>query len=616
MTKKQKRALARILTAGAVYLALLIVLHFVEVPGWAELLLYAVPYAIVGWDVLWNAVRGIAHGQLFDESFLMMVASLAAFAVGESVEAVAVMLFYQVGELFQSVAVERSRRSIKGLMDICPEYANVEVDGVLTQVDPDEVEIGTEIVIRPGERVPLDGVIVSGSSMLDTAALTGESVPRRAAPGDAIISGCINGASTLRVRTTKAFEDSTVSKILELVENAADKKANVERFITRFARWYTPAVVIAAVLLAVVPPLFVGGWGDWIARACTFLVISCPCALVISVPLSLFGGIGAASGQGILIKGGNFLEAAAKLDTVVFDKTGTLTKGTFCVTERHPAPGVPEEKLLETAALAEAYADHPIAASIRAAWGGSVEASRVTNAEVVAGRGVRAELDGVEVLAGNAALLAPVAAQEPDSVGTVVHVALAGAYLGCLVIADEVRPDAGQAVAELKQLGVRQTVMLTGDRRSVGEAVGRQLGLDAVHAELLPADKVEQVERLLRDKRPDGYLAFVGDGLNDAPVLSRADVGIAMGGIGSDAAIEAADIVLMDDKPSKLALTVRIARRTMRIARQNIVFALAVKAVVLVLGALGYASMWAAVFSDVGVAVIAILNAMRAMKVR
>lgn len=612
MNKKQKIMLGRILASAV----LLVGAVLVPATGAVRLAVFLVPYAVVGWDILWKAVRNIAHGQVFDENFLMALATVGAFFTGEYPEAVAVMLFYQVGELFQSYAVGRSRKSIASLMDIRPDYANIERDGTLVQVDPDEVAVGDAIVIKAGEKIPLDGVVLEGSSMVDTAALTGESLPRAVQPGDDVISGCINQSGLLRVQVTKAFGESTVAKILDLVENSSAKKAKAENFITKFARYYTPAVVIAALLLAVLPPLVLGGgWADWVHRALIFLVISCPCALVISVPLSFFGGIGGASKQGILVKGGNYLEVLARTETVVFDKTGTLTKGVFNVTVIHP-DDCSEAQLLELAALAESYSDHPISRSLKEAYGKELDASRVSGVEELSGRGVRAMVDGRQVCAGNDKLMEEIGVSwHPcHHVGTTVHVAVDGVYAGHIVISDEVKPDAAQAVAALKAQGVQKTVMLTGDAKAVGEAVAEQLGLDEVHTELLPADKVTQVEHLLTEKSQKGKLAFVGDGINDAPVLSRADIGIAMGAMGSDAAIEAADIVLMDDKPSKIATAIRIAKKTLRIVHQNIVFALAVKALVLVLGAAGVANMWEAVFADVGVSVLAILNAMRALK--
>ena len=587
-------------------------------------LICLVPYLVIGYDILFKAARNIRNGQIFDENFLMMVATFGAFGVGEYSEAVAVMLFYQVGELFQGYAVGKSRQSISDMMDICPEYANIEEDGVLTRVDPDDVEIGTIIVIKPGERVPLDGVVVEGDSMVDTAALTGESVPRRATVGDDIISGCVNGSGTLKVRTTKEFDDSTVARILELVENASSKKAQVENFITRFAKYYTPVVTVGAVVLAIIPPivLSVTGagslgtlFGTWIYRACTFLVISCPCALVISVPLGFFGGIGAASKKGVLVKGSNYLEAVAELDTIVFDKTGTLTKGEFKVNEVTPVQ-MESQKLLELAALAEGYSTHPIAASIREAYGKPLAMERVERTEEISGHGIHTFIDGREVYVGNAKLMNSLnlAFTESKSAGTVVYVACEGSFAGTVVISDTVKEGAREALAAMKHVGVKKTVMLTGDRKEAAEAVAAELGIDEVHYELLPADKVSQVENLLAALPEKGKLAFVGDGINDAPVLTRADVGIAMGSMGSDAAIEAADVVLMDDDVRKIASIVSIARKTLRIVKQNIVFALAVKALVLILGATGYANMWAAVFADVGVSVLAILNSMRTLR--
>ena len=642
MTKKQKAMLSRIIAAFIIYITLAVTDHMEILPEWlglwGKMALYLVPYVLIGWDIVYKAFRNIRNGQVFDENFLMTVATFGAFGVGEYSEAVAVMLFYQVGELFQSYAVNRSRQSITELMDICPEYANIEEDGQLKQVDPDDVQVGDIIVVKSGERIPLDGKVVFGDSMVDTSALTGESVPRKVAEGDDIISGCVNGSGLLRVQVTKEFDDSTVAKILELVENASSKKAHVENFITRFARYYTPLVVMGAVLLAVIPPLFFGqSWSEGIRRACTFLVISCPCALVISVPMSFFSGIGAASKKGVLIKGSNYLEALSEMDTIVFDKTGTLTKGEFKVTEIHAVAGSPvpeasevprtrvwaasqpsdegKRSLLELAALAESYSDHPISRSIKDAWGDTIDMSRVSNAQEISGHGVRAEIDGHTVLAGNSKLMKEmnVAYQECMSMGTVVYVALDGVYCGYIVIADSIKDEAFEAIKNLKKVGVRRTIMLTGDKKEVGEAVAARLGLDEVHAELLPGDKVAKVEELLARQTGKHRLAFVGDGINDAPVLSRADVGIAMGSMGSDAAIEAADIVLMDDNPARIADVVRISRKTMSIVKQNIAFALGVKAVVLLMGAAGAANMWEAVFADVGVSVIAILNAMRAL---
>ena len=612
MSKKQKRMLFRVL-ASAVLFAVALLL---PTEGWLRLFTFLIPYAVIAWDVLWRAVRNIAHGQVFDENFLMSLATVGALATGEYPEAVFVMLFYQVGELFQSYAVDQSRKSITSLMDIRPDYANIEVDGQLRQVDPEDVAVGDTIVIKAGERIPLDGVVLEGTSNVDTAALTGESLPREAQPGDDVISGCVNMSGLLRVRVTKAFEESTVAKILDLVENSSSKKAKAENFITKFARYYTPAVVLAAVALALLPPLFTSiQWVDSIQRALNFLVVSCPCALVISVPLSFFGGIGGASKNGILVKGGNYLEVLAKTELVVFDKTGTLTRGVFNVTAIHP-DHCGEAQLLELAALAESYSDHPISRSLKEAYGKELDASRVSNVEELSGRGVRATVDGRQICAGNDKLMEDIGVSwHPcHRVGTTVHVASDGVYLGHIVISDEVKPDAKEAITALKACGVRRIVMLTGDAKAVGESVAQELGLDEVHTQLLPADKVTRVEALLGEVSPKGALAFVGDGINDAPVLSRADIGIAMGGLGSDAAIEAADIVLMDDKPSKLADAIRIARRTLAIVRQNIVFALAVKFLVLALSAAGVANMWEAVFADVGVSVIAILNAMRALK--
>ncbi|MBE6868907.1 MAG: cadmium-translocating P-type ATPase [Ruminococcus albus] len=616
MTKKQKNVLIRIIVAGV--LLVTAALLPLEEKSLLRLAAFLVPYFVIGYDVLWKAVRGIIHGQVFDENFLMCVATVGALFVGEYPEASAVMLFYQTGELFQSVAVGRSRKSISDLMDICPEYANVERDGQLEEVDPEEVELDSIIVIKPGEKIPLDGVIIEGSSSVDTAALTGESLPRSVKAGDEVISGCINQSGLLKVKVTKEYEDSTVTKILELVENSATKKAKSENFITRFARYYTPSVVIAAAVLAVLPPLILGGgWADWIHRALIFLVISCPCALVISVPLSFFGGIGGASKRGILVKGGNYLEALANAETVVFDKTGTLTKGSFEVTKIH-TDSMGEDELLDLAAHAESYSDHPIAKSVCAKFGKEVDHGRITSDEEISGHGIRAVIDGREVYAGNKKLMERQSVNVPECgcKGTMVHVAADGGYAGHIVISDVVKETSAEAIKSLKENGVKQTVMLTGDAKSTAEEVANTLGLDKVYAELLPADKVEKVEELLKEKQEGSSLVFVGDGINDAPVLTRADVGIAMGSLGSDAAIEAADIVLMDDDPAKISLAMKIARKTVRIVRENIVFALGVKALVLILGALGIANMWLAVFADVGVSVIAILNAMRTMKIR
>ena len=645
MTKKQKNMLTRILVTAVLYAALVAADHMKMIPavfeGWKLLFLYFIPYFVIGWDILYKAVRNIKNGQIFDENFLMAVATIGAFGVNEYSEAVAVMLFYQVGELFQSYAVNRSRQSITDLMDICPEYANIEEDGQLKQVDPDDVEVGDIIVIKPGEKIPLDGKVVFGESMVDTSALTGESVPRTVKEGDDLVSGCVNGNGLLRAEVTKEFDDSTVAKILELVENASSKKAHVENFITRFARYYTPAVVIGAVVLAVIPPLFAGqSWAEWVRRACTFLVISCPCALVISVPMSFFSGIGAASKKGVLVKGSNYLEIMSKLHTVVFDKTGTLTKGEFKVARIYSADekadtagngenesgesaengtdsrSEKQRKVLELAALAESYSDHPISRSIRDAWGKELDQSRVSDAQEISGHGVKVKIDGKMVLAGNGKLMDEkgISYTECDSIGTVVYVAEDGRFLGSIVIADGIKDGVKDAIQRLKRAGVSKTVMLTGDRRNVAEAVAKEIGLDEVHAQLLPGDKVDAVESLMKFLPESKKLAFVGDGINDAPVLSRADVGIAMGSMGSDAAIEAADVVLMDDDPGKIADIVRISRKTMGIVMQNIVFALGVKFVVLAMGAFGVANMWEAVFADVGVSVIAILNAMRALK--
>ncbi len=670
MTEKHRKMLIRILVTFVLFVVLMVMDHsgrfswIGEFPG--GFILYLAPYLLIGYDIIWKAARNIRNGQVFDENFLMMVATFAAFGVGEYSEALAVMLFYQVGELFQSYAVNRSRKSISDMMDICPEYANIEENGELRQVDPDDVEPGDLIVIKAGERIPLDGVVVEGESMIDTAALTGESVPRRAAAGDEVISGCVNGSGTLKVKVTKGFEDSTVARILELVENASSKKAKLENFITRFARYYTPVVTIAAAVLAVIPPLILGGgWADWIQRACIFLVISCPCALVISVPLGFFGGIGAASRIGVLVKGSNFLEAVAEMTTIVFDKTGTLTKGEFRVTEVIPADvgeladeddwdsrklneadaagesgqtpffgkagetaianedgtqlaagESARQELLRLAAFAEGYSTHPIAKSIQEAYGKPLELNRVSDVEELAGHGICAQVDGSAVLAGNGKLMEQmgIAYQECKRGGTVVYVARDGRFAGTIVISDTIKDGAREAIRDMKQVGVKQCIMLTGDRKEAAQEVARELGLDQVHAELLPGDKVEQVEVLLNAQPPKERLAFVGDGINDAPVLTRADIGIAMGTMGSDAAIEAADVVLMDDDVRKIAAIVRISRKTLRIVKQNIVFALGVKALVLLLGAFGMANMWEAVFADVGVSVIAILNSMRALK--
>ena len=623
MTKKQKKSLQQILIALALVILLKLLLRVLPaLPTPVELLLYLIPYFVVGKDVLRKAIKGVKNRQPFDECFLMAVATVGAFALGDYVEGCAVILFYQIGELFQSVAVGKSRQSISNLMDIRPDYANVEdEDGKLEQVDPDDVEVGTVIVVQPGERVPIDGVIVEGTSALNTAALTGESLPRDVQTGDEVISGCVNMTGLLKVRTTKEFGESTVSKILDLVENSSMKKARAENFITRFARVYTPAVCYGALALAFLPPIVLllmgqpARFGDWIYRALTFLVISCPCALVISIPLSFFGGIGGASACGILVKGSTYLEELARTGIVVFDKTGTLTQGTFKVTGVHPADGITDEQLVEAAALAESWSKHPISLSIKAAYGKEIDTSRVTDVEELGGHGVTAKVDGKPVAAGNARLMERLGLSAPavSETGTVVHIAIDGRYAGCLLIADVVKPHSAEAIRALKAAGVRKTVMLTGDAEPVAKAVSAQLGLDEYHAGLLPGDKVDQIETLIAAKKSKENLAFVGDGINDAPVLSRADVGIAMGALGSDAAIEAADVVLMDDDPAKIALAMCIARRTLRIVYENIVFALAVKFACLLLGAIGMASMWTAIFADVGVMVIAVLNATRAL---
>lgn len=620
MTDKQKKMLVRILTTFVLFAGLLAGDKTGSLP-WLHkfpygFLLYLLPYLLIGYDIIWKAVRNIRHGQVFDENFLMMIATFGAFGVGEYSEALAVMLFYQVGELFQNYAVSRSRQSIADLMDICPEYANIEENGQLIQVDPDEVEPGRIIVVKAGERIPLDGLVVEGESMIDTAALTGEPVPRKALAGDEVISGCVNGSGTLKVQVTKPFEDSTVAKILELVENAGNKKAKVENFITRFARYYTPAVTIGAAVLAVIPPLLSGGgWGEWIQRACIFLVISCPCALVISVPLGFFGGIGAASKIGVLVKGSNYLEAVAEMTTIVFDKTGTLTKGEFKVTEI-AAEGCSQEELLKMAALGEGYSNHPISSSIKAAYGKPIDVTLVTETEEIAGHGIRAQIEEKSVLVGNEKLMKENGILVPrcQNRGTVVYVARDGEFAGSILISDSMKDGAAEAIRDMKQVGVKKCVMLTGDRQDAAQAVAEELKLDEVHAELLPADKVSRVEELLNQQPKGQRLAFVGDGINDAPVLTRADIGIAMGSMGSDAAIEAADVVLMDDDVRKIAAVVKISRKTLGIVKQNIVFALGVKALVLLLGAFGLANMWEAVFADVGVSVIAILNAMRALQ--
>ena len=614
MTRKQKRLLTRIIVAAVLFLCG----NLIPLPEWAEMGVFLICYAVAGWDIVWKAVTNILHGQVFDENFLMTIATVGALILGEHSEGVAVMLFYQVGEWFQSYTVSKSRKSITSLMDIRPDYANVERDGKLVQVDPDEVKIGDIIIVKPGERVPLDGKIIKGVSALDTSALTGESMPREVEPGMDVISGCINQTGILTIETTKEFGESTVAKILDLVENASDKKGRTENFISRFARYYTPIVVFAALALAILPPIFLQQpFGIWIYRALTFLVISCPCALVISIPLSFFGGIGGSSKIGVLVKGSNYLESLAHAEVVVFDKTGTLTKGSFAVSEIH-AVDVKDSQLLEMAAYAEDYSNHPISLSIKAAYGKKIDNSRITDVQEIAGHGVQAVIDGKKILAGNAKLMKRehIKYAPSSSVGTVVYLACDGTYAGCIVIEDEIKADAAAAIKNLKSSGIRRTVMLTGDADAVGKKVAGRLGLDQAYTELLPADKVDRVEDLLKEKSEKGKLVFVGDGINDAPVLARADVGIAMGGLGSDAAIEAADVVLMTDEPSKIAAVMKIARKTIRIANQNIVFALGVKFLVLILGALGKANMWAAVFADVGVSIIAILNAIRAMRVK
>lgn len=624
MSKKQKKVLVRIIVALVLLTGVILLDKLALLPQWAMIVLYLVPYFVIGYDILWKALKGIKNRQVFDENFLMAVATVGALCLQEFKEGVAVMLFYQIGELFQSVAVGKSRKNIAALMDIRPDYANLMVDGKLEQVDPDDVEVGTEIVVDPGEKVPIDGVIVEGNTTLNTGALTGESVPRDAKTGDDVISGCINMSGRITVRTTKPFGESTVSKILDLVENSAMKKSKSENFITKFARYYTPAVCYSALALAVLPPLIrlLAGhpamWAEWITRALTFLVISCPCALVISIPLSFFGGIGCASKNGILVKGSNYLEALADTKYIVCDKTGTLTKGVFQVTGVYPAPGVDKKVLLGLAAYAESGSHHPISQSLKDAYGQPLKEGRVSAIQEIAGHGVQALVDGHPVAVGNAKLMEKIGAALPGARtdGTTVYVAADGKYIGCIVISDVVKPTAKAAMAALKENGVKMTVMLTGDAKAAADRVAAEIGMDRVESELLPGDKVAQVEKLLAEKGPKENLAFVGDGINDAPVLSRADVGIAMGALGSDAAIEAADVVLMDDDPSKIALAMKISRHTLQIVWQNIVFALAVKAVCLVLGALGIAGMWLAIFADVGVMVLAVLNATRALKIK
>ncbi len=626
MTKKQKKVLIRIIIAAVLIAALKLLFHFVTVNKYIELVAFLVPYFIIGYDILKKAIHGIFNGEVFDENFLMAIATVGAIALGEYVEGTAVMLFYQIGELFQSYAVGKSRKNITSLMDIRPDYANIEEDGKIEQVDPDDVEIGTIIIVKPGEKIPIDGVIVEGSSTLNTSALTGESVPRGAKEGDEVISGCVNLTGLLKIKTNKEFGDSTVSKILDLVENSSMKKSRSENFITRFAKIYTPAVCIGALVLAVLPPLvnlIMGNpaeWSKWLIRALTTLVISCPCALVISIPLSFFGGIGGASSRGILIKGSNYLEILSKTKYIVCDKTGTLTKGVFEVTDVKTANSYKKDELLKLAAYAESYSTHPISKSIRNAYGNDIDTGIVSDIEEISGHGISADVEGRKVLAGNIKLMkqfnidvSSTAAEVDSAIGTLVYVAVDGTYAGCIIISDVVKPTSAQAVRSLKKAGVSKVVMLTGDAKKVADAVGSELGIDVVKSELLPADKVEEVEKLLGSKDKNEVLAFVGDGINDAPVLSRADIGIAMGALGSDAAIEAADIVLMDDDPAKIATAMNISRKTLRIVHQNIVFALAVKFVCLFLGAIGIANMWIAIFADVGVMVLAVLNATRCL---
>lgn len=621
MTRKQKKVLIRIILAAALILAYKGIFHFFPLNGYVELALYMIPYLIIGYDILQKAGKGILNRQVFDENFLMAVATVGAIVLGEYVEGVAVMLFYQIGELFQSYAVGKSRKNISELMDIRPDYANIEVDGELTEVDPDEVEVGSVIVVKPGEKVPIDGVIVEGHSSLNTSALTGESLPREVAEGGEVISGSINMTGLLRIQTTREFGESTVSKILDLVENASSKKSRSENFITKFAKYYTPAVCYGALALAILPPLvrmlFLSmspDWADWIMRALTFLVISCPCALVISIPLSFFAGIGGASDAGILIKGSNYLETLAQTKYVIFDKTGTMTQGVFEVTGVHHNE-MPKEKLLEYAALAESYSSHPISRSLQRAYGKEIDKTRVTEVEEISGHGITAKVDGVPVAAGNDKLMERlgIACNDCHSVGTIIHMAVNGTYAGHIVISDIIKPHAKEAIKALKAAGVKKTVMLTGDADRVAQSVAKELGIDEVHSELLPADKVSIVESLLDKKGAKEKLAFVGDGINDAPVLSRADIGIAMGALGSDAAIEAADIVLMDDDPLKISKAIRISRKCLRIVYENIYFAIGIKIICLLLGALGVANMWAAIFADVGVMVIAVLNAIRVL---
>lgn len=624
MTKKQKKVLIRIIVSAVLLAGIMIITKLVEINKWIQLVLYLVPYLIIGYDILKKALKGIFKGQIFDENFLMAVATVGAVALGEFSEGAAVMLFYQIGELFQSVAVGKSRKNITSLMDIRPDYANVEIDGKLEKIDPDDVEIGTEIVVNPGEKVPIDGVIISGDSTLNTSALTGESVPRSAKVGDEIISGCINLTGVLKIKTTKEFGDSTVSKILDLVENSSMKKSKSENFITKFARYYTPAVCGGALLLAILPPIIrlISGtgamWGEWITRALTFLVISCPCALVISIPLSFFAGIGCASANGVLVKGSNYLEALSDTQYVVFDKTGTLTKGVFEVTGIYPANNFDKDALIRLAAFAESASSHPISVSLKKNYGKEINIDEVSDIQEIAGHGVSALVDGKRVFAGNIKLMKKenIAVECEHDEGTVVYISCNGEYAGCIVISDVVKENSKKAISSLKKSGINKTVMLTGDSKETAKRVAENLGLDEYHAELLPSDKVEWVEKLLSQKSAKKKLAFVGDGINDAPILSRADIGIAMGALGSDAAIEAADIVLMDDDPSKIALARKISIHTLKIVKENIVFALAIKAICLVLGALGIANMWVAIFADVGVMILAVLNAIRALKIK
>lgn len=624
MSKKQKTVLLRIIISAVLLIAVKVLTSFAELNRLVELLLYFIPYLVIGYDILKKAVKGIFKGQVFDENFLMAVATVGAMALGEYLEGAAVMLFYQIGELFQSVAVGRSRKNITELMDIRPDYANVEIDGKIVKADPDDIEVGTEIIVNPGEKVPIDGVITYGTTTLNTSALTGESVPREAAAGDEIISGSINLSGMIKVKTTKAFGDSTVSKILDLVENSSMKKSKSENFITRFAKYYTPAVCIGAVVLAVLPPLvrllagYDAMWSEWIIRALTFLVISCPCALVISIPLSFFAGIGCASANGILVKGSNYLEALSKTKYVVFDKTGTLTKGVFEVTDICAVNGFNEDELIRYAACAESASSHPISVSLKKAYGRKMDLLSVTDIEEIAGHGVSAVVDGKKVLAGNVKLMnrEGIIVEDKSDRGTAVYVSVNGAYAGCIVISDIVKETSESAIASLKKSGIRKTVMLTGDSGKAAQQAADKLGIDEVYSELLPADKVAMVEKLLEEKQPKEKLAFVGDGINDAPVLSRADIGIAMGALGSDAAIEAADIVLMDDDPLKISLAARISVNTLKIVKENIALALIIKAVCLLLGAFGIANMWFAIFADVGVMVIAVLNAVRALRIK